>query len=173
MCTLDAFKVDLQRLLGAEIVLRFHLDDAYFEAIGAPDVRKGQLDTMLTIRKLTGGFELHFHTEGVVQVACDLCLDDMEQTVVADDCVMAKFGTTDDADDDTVTVDERNPVLDVSWLIYEFVELAIPVRHVHEPGGCNSAMTQLLHEHSSGQRDAENDNQTADPRWERLKNLKV
>ncbi|MBR1469612.1 MAG: DUF177 domain-containing protein [Prevotella sp.] len=173
MCTLDAFKVDLLRLTDAETVFHYHLDKAYFEAIGAPDVSEGELDTTLTIRKCSDCFELHFHTEGVVCVACDLCLDDMEQPVVADNYLVAKIGNADSESDDTVVVDEQQGTLDTSWFIYEFVDLAIPVRHVHAPGKCNAAMTKLLEEHSTARSSERSDEEPTDPRWEALKRLTI
>lgn len=172
MCTLETFKVDLLRLTEPETVFRYHLDNAYFEAIEAPGVREGTLDATLTIRKSPDCFELDFHTEGVVHVACDLCLDDMEQPVVSDNTLVAKFGSADSEEDDTVMIDERQGTLDVSWLIYEFIELSIPVRHVHAPGKCNASMARLLHEHSTARSSERNGEEETDPRWSALLKLK-
>ena len=40
MCTLETFKVDLKGINEPETVLSYRLDDAYFEAIDAPEVRE-------------------------------------------------------------------------------------------------------------------------------------
>ena len=62
MCTKDSFKVDLKGLQEAETVFSYHLDDAFFEAIEAPDVREGELQVILTVRKASEYFELDFHS---------------------------------------------------------------------------------------------------------------
>jgi uncharacterized metal-binding protein YceD (DUF177 family) len=87
---------------------------------------------------------------------------------------MVKLGAeTNTDDDDVVIVDENEGILDTSWLIYEFIALAIPIKHVHAPGKCNSVMTQKLEELSGAVRSSEEEAETTDPRWEILKNLKV
>ena len=173
MCTLERFKVDLKALTDDVTVVDYSLGHEYFEAIDAPEVRDGELKTTLTISKTAAFFQLDFHTEGVVRIPCDLCLDEMEQPIATDDRLIAKFGDTPDEDDDVITVSENEGILDVSWLIYEFIALAIPIKHVHAPGKCNAAMTKLLNEHDAA-RSSEADGETAvDPRWEALKKLKV
>ena len=173
MCTRDDLKVDLKGLQEAVTVFRYHLTDDYFEAIDAPDVREGELDVTLIVRKASQFFELDFHTEGIVHVMCDLCLEDMEQPIVSDDHLLARFGDTSlDEGDDVVTVDENEGMLDTSWLIYEFICLAIPIKHVHAPGKCNAVMSKLLSEHSAARSSEEEGEQQIDPRWEALLKLK-
>ena len=122
---------------------------------------------------MTGFFELHFLTKGFVTVSCDRCLDDMEHPIEADNVLTVKLGDAYSDDDDTVTIDENEGILDLSWFIYEFIMLAIPIKHVHAPGKCNSAMTQKLEELSGAVRSGEEEAEAIDPRWEKLKNLKV
>jgi uncharacterized metal-binding protein YceD (DUF177 family) len=97
----------------------------------------------------------------------------MDQPIETDNQLLVKLGDTYSEDDDAVTVDENEGILDVSWFIYEFVMLAIPIKHVHAPGKCNSVMTQKLEELSGAVRSSEEEAETTDPRWEILKNLKV
>ena len=127
----------------------------------------------VSIRKIAGFFELQFHTVGSVTISCDRCLDDMEQPIEADNHLVVKLGDTYSDDDDTVTVDETEGMLDLSWFIYEFIMLAIPIKHVHAPGKCNSAMTQKLEELSGAVRSSEEEEEAIDPRWEKLLKLKV
>ena len=174
MCDLETFKIDLKGMKTDEQSLEFDLNDEFFKALDASEVNGGALHVSVSIRKASGFYELLFHTEGTVTVPCDLCLDDMEQPIMTDNRLVAKLGTeTNTEDDDVVIVDENEGMLDTSWLIYEFVALAIPIKHVHAPGKCNSAMMQKLNELSSAARSSEEEAGTVDPRWEKLKNLKV
>ncbi len=174
MCSLETFKINLKTMETDEMRREYVLDDAFFKALDASEVKGGALHASVSIRKAAGFFELHFHAEGTVTVPCDLCLEDMIQSVVADHALTARLGAeTDTDDDDTITVDEDEGILDTSWLIYEFVALAIPIKHVHAPGKCNSVMTQKLAELSGAARSGEEEAQTADPRWGALANLKI
>ena len=162
MSSLEQFKIDLKGLSEGDNVFDFDLSDPYFEAIQAPAVQRGRVHSSLTIRR---------HTDGFVIVPCDLCLEDMEQSIESDDHLVAKFGDDYSEDDDLVTVREDNAILDVSWFIYEFIELSIPLRHVHAPGKCDPAMMKILQEHSAA-RSGDEDTEPVDSRWAALKKIK-
>ena len=173
MCTEETYKIDLKGLKEDVSVRDFDLNDDFFKALDGSQLEHGALHVSVSIRKTSGFFELLFHTEGIVCVTCDRCLDDMEQSIKTDNALTVKLGDTYSEDDDIVTIDENEGILDVAWYIYEFIMLAIPIKHVHAPGKCNSAMTQKLEELSGAVRSSEEEAQAVDPRWEKLKNLKV
>ena len=155
---------------GASI-LEFKLDDSYFKAIDAPDIQRGELSSSLSISRTDDFFELNFHTEGIVHIPCDICLDDMEQSIETDDRLLVRFGEDYSEEDDLVIVAENEGILDVAWFIYEFIALNIPIKHVHAPGKCNPAMIEMLQEHSAA-RSGEEEEETVDPRWAALLKLK-
>lgn len=174
MGSLEPFKIDLKGLEEGDTKLVFHLDDSYFEAIDAPEVQRGELRTDLSIHRVGGFFELDFHTVGTIQVPCDLCLEDMAQSIDTRNKLVVKFGEDYIEDDDLVTVPENEGVVDVSWFIYEFVELAIPFKHAHESGECDPAMLQLLKAHSATEgAHGDNAEDNMDPRWAGLEKIKT
>ena len=172
MCSLERFKINLKSLTNEETTLDFDLDDQFFDALDGSEVKQGALHVSVSIRKATGFFELQFHTEGTVTVTCDRCLDDMEQPIEADNRLVVKLGAVYSEEDDVITLPEDEGILDTSWLIYEFVVLAIPIKHVHAPGKCNPAMSQVLEELSADRSSDEESDQPADPRWSALLKLK-
>ena len=173
MCGLESYKVDLKGVKDETRCLDFDLNDDFFGALDGSQLEHGALHVSVSIRKMAGFFDLCIHSEGSVTVSCDRCLDDMSQPIEAEHHLMVKLGDTYSEDDDTVTIAEHEGILDVSWFIYESVMLAIPIKHVHAPGKCNSAMTQKLEELSGAVRSSEEEEEAIDPRWEKLKNLKV
>ncbi len=173
MCSLERFKIDLKGLTDETTVLEWDLDNSFFGALDQTEVEGGALHVSLSIRKASGFFELLFHTVGTIDIACDRCLDLMKQPIETDNHLTVKLGSTASEDDDTVTVDEDEGILDTSWLIFEFVALAIPIQHVHATGKCNPAMTKALEELSADRSGDEESTQAIDPRWEKLKNLKI
>ena len=173
MCSLEQFKIDLKRLTDEVTTLEFDLDNHFFDALDGSELRQGTLHVSVSIRKATGFFELQFHTEGTVTVTCDRCLDDMDQPISTDNRLVVKLGTVYSEEDDVITVPEDEGILDTSWLIYEFIMLAIPIKHVHAPGKCNPAMSQVLEELSADRSSDEASDQPIDPRWSKLANLKI
>ena len=172
MCDLERYKIDLKGLNKEVTIFEWDLDKQFFDALDQTEVESGALHVSLSIRKASGFFELLFHTVGNVEITCDRCLDLMEQPIATDNRLLAKLGSTDSEDDDTVTVDENEGILDTAWYIYEFIALAIPIQHVHATGKCNPAMTKALEELSADRIGDEESGQAIDPRWEKLKSLK-
>ena len=173
MCSLEFLKIDLKSLKEEETSLEFDLDDTYFEALDDAEVKKGSLHVSVSIRKATGFFELLFHTAGTVIIPCDRCLDDMDLPVETENRLVVKLGSEYSEEDDVIVVPENEGILDMSWLIYEFVALVIPIRHVHAPGKCNIAMTKTLEELSADRSSDEESDQPTDSRWDKLKTLKM
>ena len=173
MCSLEFLKIDLKSLKEEETSLEFNLDDTYFEALDDAEVKKGSLHVSVSIRKAIGFFELLFHTAGTVIIPCDRCLDDMDLPVETENRLVVKLGSEYSEEDDVIVVPENEGILDMSWLIYEFVALVIPIRHVHAPGKCNAAMTKTLEELSADRSSDEESSHETDPRWDKLKKLKM
>jgi uncharacterized metal-binding protein YceD (DUF177 family) len=84
-----------------------------------------------------------------------------------------KLGPDFADDGDIVVVPEDKGLVNVAWYIYEFIALAIPIKHVHAPGKCNKGMMEKLDEHSAeeGEEGAVEDSGANDPRWDALNSL--
>lgn len=173
MQTMEQYRIDLKSLIADETHLHFDLDNRFFAALEGSQIDSGTLDADLTIRKLSGFFELLFTISGIVSIPCDLCLDPMEQPIQTENRLVVKLGETPSDDDELVVVDADAPVIDVAWYLYEFIMLSIPIKHIHAPGKCNDAMTQKLKELSTARSSDEKDSTSIDPRWSALSKLKL
>ena len=170
---LENLKIDLKGLNEGVNYLEFDLDDTYFKAIDALEVSQGKVRVLLDITR-TGNdfFTLDFHETGVVMVPCDICLDPMEQSIETTQRLEVKLGTENSEEEDLVMVAEDEGILDITWYLYEFIALAIPIKHVHAPGKCNPAMIRTLEEYSATRSGQEGNETPMDPRWEALLKLK-
>ncbi len=131
-----------------EAVYTFLLDNLFFADIDAPEVQKGRVNATLTVKKSAHAFEMNFHFEGKIVVPCDRCLDDMDLPIATDERLVVKFGKEyTDLGDNLIVIPEEEGALNVAWFMYEFIALAIPLKHVHAPGGCNKIMSRKLGEH--------------------------
>jgi uncharacterized metal-binding protein YceD (DUF177 family) len=173
MNSLESLKIDLKSLDEGEMKAECLLDDGFFLAADSDEVKSGKVQLSISARKSVSGlYEIDFHAEGTVKVPCDLCLDDMDQPICTDNRLLAKLGEEYSDDDEIVTVDKDDAILDTSWFVYESIALDIPIKHVHAPGKCNPAMIKALEEHSAARSSEEEDTQAMDPRWSELEKLK-
>ena len=172
MCQTELYKIDLKGLTQEVTPLEYQLDDQFFQSIEEAQVQGGSLHVSGSIRKAIGFFELELHTNGIVRIPCDRCLDLMDQPIDTDLRLTIKLGTEPEEGDDYIVVDERDATLDTSWYIYESIVLAVPIQHVHQPGHCNVAMSEKLQELSTA-RSSDADANDIDPRWQALAKLKV
>ena len=172
MCSLELFKIDLKALTEAETPLDYELDDSYFAALDGADIQQGSLHVSGSIRKAVGFFELQLGIGGTIQIPCDRCLEMMAQPIETELRLMVKLGEEYSEQDDVITIDENEGVLDLSWFIYEAIALAVPIQHVHQPGDCNDAMMRVLNEHSAARSSDADAEKEIDPRWEKLLKLK-
>ena len=173
MCSLERFKIDLKALTEDETPLAYDLDDQYFDDLDEAEIRGGSLHVSGSIRKAVGFFDLRLDISGTVRIPCDRCLDDMQQPIDTQLVLVVKLGSEYSEQDEVITIDEKEGILDLAWFIYESIALAVPIQHVHQPGDCNDAMMRVLSEHSAARSsDADANDEAIDPRWSALLKLK-
>ena len=160
----DKYKIDLKGMQADSCKYEFVLDNLFFANIDGPEVQKGKVNVELVVRKTSRAFELNFQTDGMVWVPCDRCLDDMEQPVSSTDKLLVKFGHEyAEEGENLIVIPEDEGIINVAWFMYEFVALAIPMKHVHAPGKCNKAMSSKLRKHLRTTPDEEEED--AESRW--------
>lgn len=175
----------------------YHLDKQFFVNMESADVHDADLDVKLTVVHKHDIYNLAFHITGTVTLICDRCLDDLILPIDVTYDVAVKYGDDYDETDELLIIPETDLTLNVSYMIYDTVSLAIPLKHVHPMGKCNRAMSALLRKHRAvkddedvelaetliGEMEAMDDDATADggvsdsdaaptdPRWDGLKKL--
>ena len=169
----------------------YKIDNQFFVDIDAPQIQKGELDVQLTVQKSIGVFVLDFHTEGVVYVPCDRCLDDVKIDINTDNIIKVKLGEEESEDEEFITVSEIDGFINVAWYIYEFIALSLPIKHIHAPGECNEAMLGALSKYLKTDANADDmdddddfeadraenaeaedaESREIDPRWDALKKI--
>lgn len=149
MGKLDTYNICLKKMPAGEHDVDFHLTNTFFEAIGEETLQKGDLQARVHIsKKISQESTLTFVIEGSVVVLCDRCLEEMDQPIKADGRLVVRMGKEfKDDGDEVVVIPEEMGVINVAWFLYEFIELAIPIKHVHPLGRCNTGMAAKLDEH--------------------------
>lgn len=190
----SAYTIPLKDLSEGTHIYEYDLDNDYFRDIDGPEVPKGNVHAIVEVRKSIQAFELKFSLEGVVQILCDRCLEEMDQEIETQDQLRVKFGTEyAEEGESLIIVPEEEGEINIAWFLYEFIALNIPIRHVHPAGQCSKTMVSKLRKHlahdaneeifdeeedddfeldyeteNDGEEEAE---ETIDPRWEGLRSL--
>ena len=182
----EKYKIDLKGMQADTCQYDFLLDNQFFADIEAPEVQKGKVHVVVVVKRTFHAYELHFQTDGVVWIPCDRCLDDMEQPITSVDKLMVKFGDEyAEEGDNLIVIPEVEGAINVAWFMYEFIALAIPMKHVHAPGKCNKEMSGKLSKHLRMLSDDDDDEAfpdadisveedkdvPIDPRWSELKKI--
>lgn len=144
----DLYKVDLKGMQAGTLEKEYLLDNNFFANIDGEEIQKGKVRVLTTITPTAGMFNFSFQLDGHIYVPCDRCLDDMELSIEETAKLVVKFGRDySEESDEIVVIPESEGIINLAWFLYEFVALAIPIKHVHMPGKCNKQMSSKLEEH--------------------------
>lgn len=189
MAKFSLYNISLRNLSEGLHTFEYDLDRKFFDAIDGEEVRKGNVKVMVGLRKTSSTFEFNFDLNGVVQVPCTRCLDDMNLDVDTKNRLIVKFGKEySEESDEIVIVPEDEGEINIAWFLYEFIALTIPIKHVHPTGECNKLVSNKFRKHRAVSTDdvdgderdisdedfsGESDSQESDPRWDGLKGLNL
>lgn len=147
---------------------KWDISHKFFDAIDNSEIDDAAIDVELDLEKQERMMICNFKITGSVFVKCDRCLDKLELPVNKEDTLYIKFGAeSEDEADDVLTIGDSEYQIDISNLINEFITLSLPLKKVHsaDGSGCNEEVINKLEELSG--------KNSVDPRWEKLKNLKL
>ncbi|NNC95453.1 MAG: DUF177 domain-containing protein [Chitinophagales bacterium] len=153
----------------------FEVKSNFFEEFENSLVENCDIEIELIFEKSSRLFVLEFKIDGEVELECDRCSEPYMQNIFGDYTVFVKFEDANkENEDDVVYISREATHLDLRELIYDYINLSIPMRKVHpndESGKptCNPVVISLLE--NSGKEKVEKENET-DPRWDALKNIK-
>lgn len=171
----------------------YHLDKQFFVNMESADIHDADLDVHLTVTQKSGLYRLDFKINGTVTLICDRCLDSLLYPIEATYDISVRYGDSyNDESDELLVIPESSNSLNVAYMIYDTVALAIPMKHVHPMGKCNRQMSAMLKKHRAHQADPEEEaleetlieemdsmtteienEQPSDPRWDGLKDLNL
>jgi len=186
----SAFKLPLKSLGAGTHEFEYHLDKTFFANMESTDVHDADLEVKLTVKYNGDFYDLDFHIGGEVVLICDRCLDDLHFPIDTTYHIVVKYGEDyNDDSDEVLEIPDSDNYLNVAYMIYDTVELAIPIKHVHPMGKCNRQMSMLLKKHRATANDEDSelenelidemetmpdnsgDESATDPRWNALRKL--
>ena len=185
-----AFKLPLKSLAPGKHTFQYHLDKQFFTNMESADIHDADLGVDLTVDYNGHYYLLDFKITGEAVLICDRCLDDLRFPIDTGYRITVEYGEDyNDEKDDVLEIPQGDSYLNVAYMIYDTVVLAIPIKHVHPMGKCNRQMSAMLKKHRATAEgdDAELESElideidtldeapeqvpASDPRWDALKKL--
>ena len=124
-----AFKLPLKSLGVGTHEFDYKLDKQFFTNMESADVRDADLDVHLTVVYKGDFYDLTFAITGDVTLICDRCLDDLHFPIDASYHITVKYGDDyNDDSDEVLEIPESDATLNVAYMIYDTVVLAIPMK---------------------------------------------
>ncbi len=155
----------------------FEVSDKFFEHFKESLVENGKVSVKVELEKRSAFLKLLLKISGWLELTCDRCLDEYQQEVELETELFVKYGeeTAFEEGDNVIWVLPDEHHINLAQVIYEYVTLSIPLRHVHpnEKGenSCNREMLERLNIITEAE-DGDGDEEEPDPRWAALKKLK-
>ena len=176
MKSLQEYRIPFKGLKTGKHNFKFEVNEAFFNEFEYSLVKSGKLIVDLELDKQETMLILLFSINGEIYLNCDVCLANYPSAISIEERQIVKFTGDEHLEDDTeeIIMLSRNEFeIDVSSLIYEFINLAVPyISRCGDEGNtewCDKEMIRKLNELSGSNKEESN---TDDPRWEALKNIK-
>lgn len=173
---LKQYYVSIHGLTNEGLTETFLLNDAFLEAFPESQYQHAAIKATAHLFPLSDFILMEVHLSGPVEVACSRCLEPFDYQLKNNRqfYLTHNYHVKDD-DKDLVYYDPDQTEVNIAQELFEMVHLAVPLQITHpldadgQPS-CNPEMLELLEKHQPGSSD--DDQETVDPRWEKLKNLK-
>lgn len=167
------YTIDLKSVRSDTYEDTILLDDAYFASSDMQEIHSGNVGARVRLRKTAGLFDIHFDFKGEVLVTCDRCLDDLRWPVDTTAHLVVKLGESyEEESEEILVLPMADAVLDMSWLLYEYIELSLPFQRVHADGMCNPEMIRRLGDFALLSQEDQGQIPVSDGRWDTLKELR-
>jgi len=149
------------------------ITDAFFNEFEYSLVKKADLKCQVELEKQETMMILNFHINGTIDANCDRCLAAYPQPVDIREQQVAKFSEEPlDDDEEIIVLTKNDHEIDISGLVYEYINVALPLITVCSDEGntpyCDKETLESINKLSAN---IEQDEQP-DPRWDALKKFK-
>jgi len=173
-CSLKSLRIYSIPFTGLKLgkhQFEYDITDAFFDEFEYSLVKRANLKCLVELEKQETMLILNFDIKGSIFANCDRCLAQYPQPVDIREQQIAKFRSEEgDDDEEIIILTKSDHEIDVSGLIYEYINVALPLITVCIDEGftpyCDKEMLESLSKLTVNP-----DPDQTDPRWDALKKL--
>ncbi len=147
----------------------YDVDDKFFACFEESELSRSLVHIAVSMEKTERMLVFNFLLDGFVEVVCDRCAGEFDLKVNGEETLIVKFGEEAIEEDDNVLVlPHEETRIDLSGVIYDYINLSIPFRRIHPENddgtsGCDPEMLERI--------EALKPAEPTDQRWDLLKNI--
>jgi uncharacterized protein len=151
----------------------FNIDNKFFESFENSEIKKGNLKLSIDLYKSSHNLFLEYRSEGIVNIACDRCLEYFDLKLANSGKFYIKFSNESEVNDEgSITIFPKDDSVDIKHYIFESIILSLPSQRMHPldingKSTCNKEMIKKLKIYSS----KKNKTKDIDSRWDKLKEI--
>ncbi|HSY77306.1 MAG TPA: DUF177 domain-containing protein [Bacteroidia bacterium] len=124
--------ISLAPLKNGEHSFLFTIDGELFRENHFDDIHEADLKVIITFNKNSSILMFNFNIEGTVNVTCDRCGDDFNQSLKLERQLIVKTDTKQhEEEDEMVSLTSAESDIDIAPFIYQYVALTLPMQRVH------------------------------------------
>lgn len=174
MNPLKQFSIPFTGLKIGKHQFDFEVNNNFFEAFEYGLVKEGALKVAVELDKQETMLILNFQITGTVNLSCDTCLSGISIPLEINERQIIKFAEDNLESDDLeiIMMNKKESSVDVSGLIYEYINVSIPYivncGNIGKTPQCDMEMIAKLNAFAVQNKEENH----ADPRWDALKKLK-
>ncbi len=152
----------------------FEVDNKFFEHFEESLAENGDLLIKVVLEKRSSFMKLHFDINGWLELNCDRCLENYQQPIFNETELFIKYSENEfDEGENVIWIKPDEDRINLAQIIYEYVTLSIPLRHIHPKKSngsrdCNKEMLEKLKNYMHPESEIQ---AKTDPRWDALRNL--
>jgi len=168
---LSTYSINYKGLKFGKHSFDFDINNEFFNEFEAGEIEQGALKVLVLLNKMNNILEMEISIDGTVRVQCDRCLEMFDLPLHFKGKLFGKIGNEDSENtDEIIYLTEDDYKIDLAQYLYESIYLSLPLIKYHGINGtskqnCNPDMISRIGVNES------NDD-SIDPRWEKLKDLK-
>ena len=166
------FEIQFSALKLGSHQFNFDIEDSFFTLFDYSEIEKANISTSITLVKKATLLQLDFTITGHLTLACDRCTEDYQQEINQHFELIVKFSDIVESleSDEILILSSNEHTLSLARYIYEFTHLSLPSKRTHQSlDECNPEMLEHIEQMGL----TEDIDETIDPRWENLKQLKT
>lgn len=149
----------------------FDVNEKFFACFEGSEISKSRIKVMVDLEKSERMLIFNFDFQGTVEVLCDRCAGEFDMPITGQEKLIVKFGEeADDEDADVMVITHDQTKVDLSGVVYDYINLLVPFRRIHpdrEDGtpSCDPEMLARL--------EAMKPSMPTNSRWDKLRDLKT
>lgn len=167
------FAVNIIGLSKKAHLFNYHLAKGFFEKYGTEAVSDGRFDVEVELDKKETFIEVNYKISGQAALVCDRTLEPFDFPITENRKMVFKYGEeAQEISDEIVIITRDQDSIDLGQYLYEFIALAIPMKRLHPRFANEAERDQPLVYSTSPNEPEEKEDDSIDPRWDKLKKLK-